>query len=339
MVTIRSSRYLFTMLPKMPITHLTERIGINAVATAMANVGLIWRETPTGDVGVDGQVEYVDGAGLATGRLLSVQVKSGPSYFAHEKEDAFLFYPEARHRTYWEQHPLPVILVLHNPETSTSYWADVRQQLRGESPGRALTVRKDRILQSTTATGLFENVGVDGSPFLADLADVLGQMIGTRSNNACFPISHFDLFAHGLTNIARSIYFGMDVAMMVAEANLEAANSDFGCGVGGEEHDFMFAFVKFLIAQNLARVDFADCLIDWVDRQMQPHFVAPLTSRGRELVRYIHEVEASMIMNGRLKDDGLIHVAQEAFFAMVPYSFSRRLPRIQAFQRTYANPF
>lgn len=323
------------MLPQTPMTYLTERAGINAVATAMASVGLIWRETPTGDVGVDGQVEYVDDEGQATGRLLSVQVKSGPSYFTHEQEEAFLFYPEARHRIYWEQHPLPVLLVLHNPKTSKSYWADIRQQLRGESAQKALTVRKDRLLETTTSAELFETVGIDGSPFLDNLADVLAEMISTRSKNACFPISHFDLFAHGLTNIARSIYFGMDVAMMVIEANLEEAKSEFGWGLGSEEHDFLFAFVKFLIAQNLARVDFADCLIDWVDRQMQPHFVAPLTSRGRALVSYLHEIEASMVANGQLKDDGQVHVAQEAFFAIVSHSFSRRLPRIQAFQNAY----
>jgi hypothetical protein len=34
------------MLP----AFVTERIGINAVATAITKLGLIWRETPTGDV-------------------------------------------------------------------------------------------------------------------------------------------------------------------------------------------------------------------------------------------------------------------------------------------------
>lgn len=59
-------------------------------------------------------------------------------------------------------------------------------------------------------------------------------------------------------------------------------HTQFGVGL---EHDFKWAFVPFLVAQNLADVDIADCLIDRNVRQMLPHFVAPLTSRGRQLVQ------------------------------------------------------
>lgn len=65
-------------------------------------------------------------------------------------------------------------------------------------------------------------------------------------------------------------------------------------GMGEPEHNFVFGFVKLLVAQNLAQIDYADCLIDWIDRQMQPHFVAPLTSRGRALVALIHEEERAI---------------------------------------------
>ena len=324
------------MLPKSPSNYQTERLGINAVAVAVARLGLIWRETPTGDVGIDGQIEYVDAAGHASGRLLSVQVKSGASYFANETDDTYLFYLGAKHRSYIEQHPLPVILVLHNPETDCSYWADVRQQLRGERAEAAVRVPKVSVLQAATAPMLFETNGIDGSVFIEDLDDVCAAMIAKRSANAGFPVSHFDLFAHGLTNIARSIYYGMDVPLMVAEANLARANSEFGVGIGEDEQIFLFAFVKFLIAQNLARVNFGDCLIDWIDREMQPKFVAPLTARGRDLVRRISDKEIALANSGALPEIGTTLVAREAFFEMVPYSFSNRLPRIQEFQAAMA---
>ncbi|QCB57044.1 DUF4365 domain-containing protein [Sphingopyxis sp. PAMC25046] len=320
------------MLPQSPRNYQTERLGVNAVAVAVARLGLIWRETPTGDVGIDGQIEYVDAAGHATGRLLSVQVKSGISYFANETEDAFLFYFDAKHRRYIEQHPLPVLLILHNPDTDISYWADVRQQLRGERAGAAVRLPKHSIFQTATAPTLFETDGIDGSGFIDDLNEVCATMIATRSANASFPVSHFDLFAHGLTNIARSIYYGMDVPLMVAEANLARTDYEFGFGVGEDEHLFLFGFVRFLIAQNLARIDFGDCLIDWIDREKQPHFVAPLTARGRDLVRHIRDQELALVENGALPDIGTTMVVREAFFEMVPNSFSTRLPRIQEFQ-------
>lgn len=324
------------MLPKRPSNYQTERLGINDVAVTIAGLGLIWRETPTGDVGIDGQIENVDAAGHATGWLLSVQVKSGASYFTNETDDAYLFYLGAKHRRYMEQHPLPVILVLHNPDTSTYYWADVRQQLRGERAEAAVRVPKSSVLQTATAPMLFETDGIDGSVFIESLDAVCATMIATRSANVGFPVSHFDLFAHGLTNIARSIYYGMDVPLMVAEANLARAECEFGVGIGEDEQLFLFAFVKFLIAQNLAHIDFGDCLIDWIDREMQPHFVAPLTARGRDLVQYVREQEVALVKSGALPDIGTTLVAREAFFEMVPYSFSNRLPRIQAFQAAAA---
>jgi hypothetical protein len=53
--------------------------------------------------------------------------------------------------------------------------------------------------------------------------------------------------------------------------------SGMGMGMGDAEHRFLFDFVKFLLAQGLAQIDYSDCPIDWVERQMQPHFVAPLS--------------------------------------------------------------
>lgn len=116
------------------------------------------------------------------------------------------------------------------------------------------------------------------------------------------------------------------------EFNLAAAEAEYGMGMGEKEQNFIFGFVKFLLAQNLAQVDYADCMIDWIDRQMQPTFVAPLTSRGRELVALIHREEMRLIESGGLPDEGDLHVAQEGFFEMLPVSYYRRLPRIRQFQ-------
>jgi len=107
-------------------------------------------------------------------------------------------------------------------------------------------------------------------------------------------------------------------------------------GMGDTENRFAFAFVKFLLAQNLAQIDYADCLIDWADREMQPHFVAPLTSRGRALVKLVHEKEQRLIAAGKIADAGPMHVAQEGFFGMVPESYFRRFPLIRELQRALA---
>jgi len=113
--------------PKAPRTLSQERLGIAAVAVAAAKMNLIWRETPAADVGVDGHLEFLDGADRATGRLVGVQVKSGPSFFQKGDDTTWHFYPEQKHRRYWERYPLPLLLVLHSTQDDVSYWVDARQ--------------------------------------------------------------------------------------------------------------------------------------------------------------------------------------------------------------------
>jgi hypothetical protein len=122
----------------------------------------------------------------------------------------------------------------------------------------------------------------------------------------------------------------MDLAEIIAACAIpEGALT--GVGVGEAEHEFLFGFTRFLIAQDLARVDFADCLIDWDVQQLQPHYVAPLTRRGRALVAWIHAEERRLIEAGALHDAGYAHVAQEGFFAMQLVSIAPRIDLVHRF--------
>ncbi|MDY0900921.1 DUF4365 domain-containing protein [Pantoea agglomerans] len=303
--------------PKYNQTNSQERLGVNAVAEAMAKMGQIWRETPMADVGIDGQIEYVSPEGFATGRMIAVQIKSGPSFFKESNGDWY-FNPEDKHRFYWERFPLPVLIVIHNPDTNLSYWQDVRQVLRVTKPTdtKGITIPKSNILQSTSAKTLFGGFAVIDQDFMS-VENVLDYLIKAKSKNALFPVTYLNLFCSGLTNICRSLYFNMDVALTVAEIELENQNSPFGVGVGESEHDFLFNYIKLIVHQHIADVDFSDCMIDWHDRQMQPSFMAPLTSRGKKLVRLIHELECRLKSEGKIEDTGNLHAAQEGFVRLL----------------------
>jgi Domain of unknown function (DUF4365) len=310
-----------------------ERRGVSAVQAYAAERGQIWRETITGDVGIDGQLEFVNSKGNATGQTLAAQIKCGPSYFANPTENGWKFHIDEKHQEYWERYPLPVLIVLHDPIKSLSYWMDVRQALRNPSTSEKFVVIPEaNILQKTDAIGLFKTAGARPEEFLHDIQDVFDHLLKAKNKNGSFPISYLDLFAGGLTNICRSLYFGMDVAINAVEANIALAGSEFGYGMGAQEYEFIFDYVRFLVAQNIADVDFSDCLIDWADREMVPHFVAPLTSRGRALVEALQTMEKSLVMSGTMSDGGGLLVAQEGFFGMKLESYYRRLPRIFEFQ-------
>lgn len=322
--------------PKYHQTNSQERLGVNAVAEAIAKIGQIWRETPMADVGIDGQIEYVSPEGFATGRMIAVQIKSGPSFFQESQGD-WVFYPEEKHRFYWERFPLPVLIIIHNPETNLSYWQDARQVLRvaKSTDAKGIIIPKSNVLQSTGAQTLFKGFAVIDQDFMS-VEEVLNYLIKAKSNNASFPVSYFNLFCSGLTNICRSLYFGMDVAITVAEVELHNQNSPFGVGMGDSEYNFLFEYIKFIVHQHIADVDFSDCMIDWYDRAMQPSFMAPLTSRGKELVRLIHELECRLKAEDRIEDTGLLRVAQEGFVQLLfTTSEIQRIELTNKVQREY----
>ncbi|MET0399107.1 MAG: DUF4365 domain-containing protein [Longimicrobiaceae bacterium] len=325
-------------MPRAPQNLLQERAGILAVATEINRLGLIWRETIMVDVGIDGQIEFVNEAGEALGHLAAAQVKSGPSYF-HDHGSEWRFYPEAKHRFYWERFPIPVLVFLHSPADGTTYWVDARQALRspGTSSSAYVPVPKSNRLQDATREQLFSTVGASSLPFLP-LEDVLLKMVVTTPGNASFPLSYFDLFANGLTNIARSVYYGMDLAVEVAEEILAGTGVDVGIDIGPREHDFLFGYVLFLVEQHLADVNVSDCLTYWYDQEMQPTFVAPLTSRGRALVRLVGELQEQFQSKGLLQGESGPRVAQEDFvrMAFTPSHYAR-IPIIREFQQLVAS--
>lgn len=325
-------------LPKYSSTNSQERFGVNAVAEVIARLGQIWRETPIADVGIDGQIEFVSAEGFATGKMVAVQIKSGPSFFK-ESEGDWVFYPEEKHRFYWERYPLPVLIIIHNPDTNLSYWVDARQSIRSanESAPKGIKIPKNNILQTTSSGKLFEGFAAS-EQYLMTPEELLDLLIKNECNNASFPVSYFNLFCSGLTNICRSLYFGMDVAMTVAEQSLASQGVEFGVGVGDSEHNFLFNYIKFIVHQNIADVDFSDCMIDWHDRQMQPSFMAPLTSRGKALVKLIHELECKLKSEGKIKNTEYLHAAQEAFVQVIfSHSEIKRIELINQIKTEYLN--
>jgi Domain of unknown function (DUF4365) len=323
------------MLPKAPSTE--ERLGVMAVATSMVKTGLIWRETPNSDVGIDGHAELVDESGFATGKTVAIQLKSGNYYFRSTSADDryWKFKPDKKHIPYWGHYPLPVLLILHLPSGDISYWVDARHQIRSSKVSNIaeILIPKENVLQGATKLQLLESAGaLSDEQFRADLRDVLKHMLLTHTGNASFPVTYFDLFVHGITNIGRSLYFGMDLADNAAQFNFDTNGSEYGCGIGGAEHDFLFGYTRLLMSQRLAEVDFSDYLIDWKERHLQPRFLAPLTRRGRSLIQLIHEDEDKLIINGHLEKEGYLRVAQERQIRIGGHSYYERMPRIRKFQ-------
>ena len=231
------------MGPKVLPTYFSERAGVLQVGALLNSFGLIFRETPNADVGIDGQVEFVDDCNRATGATIAVQIKSGASYFIDAGE-SWKFYPTSKHQTYWELFPLPVILMLHDPNANEIYWTDVRLQLRSDQRKKSpLLIPKSNVLSIDSRTALFGSCGSDGTGLLS-IADALKSLALTCSQNAAFPISHLDIFMEGLTDIGRKLFFSAGLCWDLANIAL-SMKSDLNASMGRKEQEFLDSYLRF----------------------------------------------------------------------------------------------
>jgi hypothetical protein len=125
---------------------LTERIGVNAVERVFVDTfGWFFREQSVSDHGVDAQVEeIVDGK--PTGKLVALQIKTGPSYFRSQGRD-FVFYGEQGHLDYWTHHRLPVYIIMHNPLNGLTLWQKFERRLVNKTAkGWSITIPSTNIL-------------------------------------------------------------------------------------------------------------------------------------------------------------------------------------------------
>lgn len=108
-------------MSKVAQSHLTSREGIAVVDRLVSRLGWLFREQPTSDFGIDAHLEVVRDQ-QATGRLIGMQIKSGKSYFGEEVAEGFIHRGERKHLTYWEDHSLPILVVLVDPDRDCCYW-------------------------------------------------------------------------------------------------------------------------------------------------------------------------------------------------------------------------
>lgn len=279
--------------PHLSDNYFQERAGVNAVAQKLTAMRCLWRETPNADIGIDGQIELVNDDGFCPGQVLAAQVKSGPSYFKLSNNEEIIFYPEEKHRHYWANFPLPVILIVYNPETDIACWVDARRYLRSSTTGHeaAISIPRANTLDGEHRAALLETCGSFEEKLLT-VEQVVQQLAAQRSSTPGFDVTYLDLFGFGLTDICRKLFFSIGLGMEIAE--WRAAGHGIGVGIGGAEYEFVNRYIRFLISQNLVYYDFYDFLIDWEEREMTPIFLCPLTPRGGAVVEELHRIRSGL---------------------------------------------
>ncbi|MFD4318966.1 DUF4365 domain-containing protein [Streptomyces sp. NPDC058548] len=110
----------------------TGSAGVHRVMGDFEDLGWGPVENNQHDLGIDLFLQVRDERRFDRTVLMTAQVKSGTSFFTHPQHDETgvlqgWWYSESDARRFedWVQHGLPHLMVLHDPETQTSYWAHV----------------------------------------------------------------------------------------------------------------------------------------------------------------------------------------------------------------------
>lgn len=113
-----------------------ELILVGHAFSIVAEAGQIFRPTSNSDHGIDGEIEFKDDKGRASGKRLYVQLKSGDSYLKKRQRDGSEIFQikNPRWADYWQQQAYPVMLVVRTSDGEIR-WMDVSAYLKRESAG------------------------------------------------------------------------------------------------------------------------------------------------------------------------------------------------------------
>lgn len=120
-----------------------ELILVGHAFTITAEAGQIYRGYTNSDHGIDGEIEFKDDQGRATGKRLYLQLKSGDSYLTTRKRDGAEVFQIKNERwaDYWQQQAYPVLLVIRTSDGEIR-WMDVSDYLRRAGAGGKKTVKQ-----------------------------------------------------------------------------------------------------------------------------------------------------------------------------------------------------
>jgi len=113
-----------------------ELLAVHHTGFIVAEAGQIYRGYTNSDHGIDGEIEFKDDQGRASGKRLYVQLKSGDSYLKKRRSDGAEVFQikNPRWADYWQQQAYAVMLVIRTSDGEIR-WMDVSAYLKRESSG------------------------------------------------------------------------------------------------------------------------------------------------------------------------------------------------------------
>lgn len=251
----------------------TDRIGIQTVGEQFERAGYIFREQPICDYGIDAHIEVVEGE-ILTGKLIALQIKTGPSWFRESNSQGYTFRGDNEHLSYWIKHSLPVLIVLHNIDKKISYWQAVKtENIIPTGKGWKILVPEDQRV----------NPGMD-----VDLRRLVNKYSAHRNYTICQTkdISHGLAKRYSLCVILNKEHTQAEIISLIRKLTLESIN----CGYhrssmarsrwGDKLADVVWLFI-YPSAEDERNKNFI-CQTEWISERIPPES-RPISIGGEEI--------------------------------------------------------
>ncbi len=156
-------------MPKVPDARRPSRAAVNALRTLLERHNHIVQEVDgQNDFGEDQHVTFTED-GEVTGDLVKIQVKGGRSW---RRADGYAV-PVGDHGGTWADGNIPVLCVVHDPDSDGLYWANATEQLlsarRNGEVLKTITISPDQKLDDESI-----------ADFVAEVRHYLSRYRGNR---------------------------------------------------------------------------------------------------------------------------------------------------------------
>nr|WP_320131688.1 DUF4365 and DUF1817 domain-containing protein [uncultured Holophaga sp.] len=142
-------------LPKYSRAARQGDLGVDIVSRVITNkFGWLFRRIhQEHDFGIDAQVDIVLEDGSVTGQVFALQIKCGRSFFEDRNHWGFIYHGSRKHFNYLDTFPMPVLIVLCEPETQECYWEVFDPAITSASGNNwKMTIPRDNVLAGSRET-------------------------------------------------------------------------------------------------------------------------------------------------------------------------------------------
>ncbi|MEV6826092.1 DUF4365 domain-containing protein [Amycolatopsis sp. NPDC051102] len=183
----------------MPESRRPGRAAVNVLRTLLERHDHIVQEVDgQNDFGEDLHVTFTEN-GEVTGDLIKIQVKGGRSWRRHDRYAV----PVGGHGSTWADGNIPVLCVVHDPDTDSLYWDNATKQLlsarRNGEVSKTITVSPERKLDDESVADFVAEVRHYLSRYRGNRIQAqLGEMAGVEFGPSDIVRHHVNVYGEDL---------------------------------------------------------------------------------------------------------------------------------------------